>query len=140
MEDQFKPLQVGITNPTPAQQSGNISPTIPIDDGQRSSRPTSSSTQQESSPKTLPSPDTAAAAATATHVEPQQNQTIQNLPYAVPLTPGQTPATTLDYEQGLSLVLFFFVQFRKYDFLYSSEGIQTTPSNQNDLRLGEFLI
>ncbi len=144
MEDSFKPLQIGITNPTPVQPSGNISPTIPsstfADDGPRTSRPTSASAQQDSSPKALPSPDTAVTTAPVdTTVLPssKQNQSIQNLQYATPIVPAQTPPTTRDYEQGLSLLSS--IRFCKI-YIFCSESIETIPSTQSDLRLGEFLF
>ncbi|CAF1208220.1 unnamed protein product [Rotaria sordida] len=115
-EDSFKPLQVGITNKTPAQQTGSISPTNLPPDEYRTSRPTSSIEQRDSSPKRLPSPD---RIATSTHDDitssSRQNQTVQNLTSAVPIAPTGTSSTIPDYEQRSS---------------------QTTPSTQSDLRLG----
>ena len=110
MEDSFKPLQVGITNPTPTQQSGNVSPILPsstlADDGQRTSRPTSSNVQQDSSPKAVSIPDTQID--TVVSPSSKENQSIQNLQYATPIAPAQTSSTTHDYEQGLSLPFFQF--------------------------------
>ncbi|CAF4041131.1 unnamed protein product [Rotaria sp. Silwood2] len=119
LEDAFKPLQVGITNQTPTQQTGNISPTIPSSsipaDGYRTSRPTSSTEQRDSSPKRLPSPDTAAANKRGdVSSSSRQNQSIQNLQSGMPIIPGEVTSTVSDYEQRSS---------------------QTTPSTQSDLRL-----
>ncbi len=108
LEESLKPLQVGITNPTPSQQSGNVSPAIPsntlADDEQRTSRPTSSSGQRDYSPKALPSPDTATTGSRvdATSLpSSKQNQSVQNLPTATPIAPAQSSYTTRDYEQGM---------------------------------------
>ena len=136
LEESFKPLQVGITNPTPSQPSGNISPSFPsttlADDGQRTSRPTSSNEQRDSSPKTLPSLDTAATSAhfdTTSSPTSKQNQAIQNLPYAIPIAPVPIPPTTRDYEQGSSISSFAFMSFQKSVFLlfrkYSDDSINS---------------
>ncbi len=111
LEEAFKPLQVGITNQTPSHQSGNVSPNLPsstlADDGQHTSRPTSSSEQRDSSPKALPSPDTAVTSTrigTTPSSSSKQNQSVQNLQNAIPIAPVQTSSTTHNYEQGLSII------------------------------------
>ncbi|CAF0730470.1 unnamed protein product [Rotaria sp. Silwood1] len=119
LEDAFKPLQVGITNQTPTQQTGSISPTtIPSilpGDGYRTSRPTSSIEQRDISPKRLPSPDRAATSTRGDiNSSSRQNQTIQNLQTTTPIIPGEASSTVPDYKQKSS---------------------QTTPSTQSDLRL-----
>lgn len=111
LEDSFKPLQVGITNPTPSQQAGSISPPIPsttiADNGQRTSRPPSSNEQRDGSPKALLSPDTATTGPhfdTSSSPTSKINPSLQNLQNAVPIGPAPVSSTTRDYEQGLSIV------------------------------------
>lgn len=101
LEDSFKPLQVGITNPTPTQQSGNMSPTFPsiTITGDVSPPSSSSNDRRRSPPKSSPTPD-----ATGTGVHPnssstKQNPTIQNIQYATPIAPGQSSSTDYD-EKG----------------------------------------
>ncbi|CAF4469790.1 unnamed protein product [Rotaria socialis] len=106
LEDGFKPLQVGITN-----QTGNISPTPPSN---LSSRPTSSIEQRDSSPKALQISDTTSTSARGDIPSSRQNQSIQNIPAAIPIVPIDTSYSTPDYEQKTS---------------------QVAPSNQSDLRL-----
>ncbi|CAF0852377.1 unnamed protein product [Adineta steineri] len=118
VEDSFKPLQVGITNPTATQQaSGNVSPNL-VDDRQRGGRPTSYD-QRDNSTGALPSPGTAAGASnrgdTTSSQPSRSNQTIQNISNAVPILPDQGSSPRSDYDQGSS---------------------QNTPSTQSDARLG----
>ncbi len=82
LEDSFKPLQVGFTNPA-------------------------STDQRDSSPKVLPSSGTAVTSTRDDRTpspSSRQNQTIQNIPYAVPITPSKTSTKPSDYEQGLSII------------------------------------
>lgn len=115
LDDAFKPLQVGITNPTPAQQSGSISPnasrTGPVDEVQRVSRPASSSGNRDSSPKTVSSPVTVPAS-TVQERPPspssKASSSIQKIQEATPIAPAQAVSTSSDYEQGQSLRIFSF--------------------------------
>jgi len=115
LEDSFKPLQVGITNPASSQQSGNASPNISssnfTEDEQRTSRPTSSSQQRDNSPKGSSGLDIATTKPVDTTYSQSSkgNQTIQNLQNAIPIAPAQTSSTSRDYEQGLSIIYFFFL-------------------------------
>lgn len=108
LEDSFKPLQVGITNPTPTQQSDHISPTFPsITITEDASPPSSSNDRRRSSPKSSPTSD---AAGTGVRHDPnsplsKQNPTIQNIQYATPIVPNQSSSTAYD-EKGSSLFCF----------------------------------
>lgn len=103
MEDSFKPLQVGITNPTPTQQSGHVSPTFPsITITGDTSPPPISEDRRRSLPKSLPGPDTTGSQTS------KQGTTIQNIQYAVPLVPGQSSSTVHD-ETGESISIFLLL-------------------------------
>ncbi|UJR25322.1 hypothetical protein I4U23_006673 [Adineta vaga] len=102
LEDSFKPLQVGFSNPTSSQQPGNATSNL-NDDKQRTSRPISSNEERDSLPNQSRPADT-------NRDNIRTNQTIQNIPAAVPITPLQR-----DYDEGNS---------------------QTSPTNQVDTRLG----
>lgn len=111
LEESFKPLQVGITNPAASQQSGSASPNIPGstfgDDGQRTSRPTSSAEQRDSSSRGLPSPDTAAKRTAIDSTSPPSakgNQTAQALGNIAPIAPDQLSPTKSDYDQGFLII------------------------------------
>ncbi|CAF0931428.1 unnamed protein product [Adineta ricciae] len=103
LDGSLKPLQVGITNPAASQQSANTTPNL-NESAQRTSRPTSSDGQRESSP----SSNTNRGGSRA-------NETLQHIPAAVPITPGQPSSTKRDYEQG---------------------STQPAPSSQADTHLG----
>jgi hypothetical protein len=116
LEDSFKPLQVGITNPTPASE------------------------QRDNSPKVLPSPDTAI---TSTPVDKtsspssRENQSVQNLQKVIPIVPVPIPSTIHNEEQGLLIIYISLIPIFS-NVIFFSEPSQTTPSTQSDVRLGEF--
>lgn len=139
LEESFKPLQVGITNPTPTQQSGHISPTFPsITITDDTSPPPIFDDRRRTPPKSLPGPDSTGTGAVRQDAilspTSKQNPTIQNIQYAVPILPGQSSSTIHD-EKGGSF-LFLFLKFHFETFIL--ESIQTTPANQSDYRLGKF--
>ena len=140
LEDSFKPLQVGITNPTPTQQSGNISPTFPSITITGDVSPPSSSLndRRRSPPKSSPTFDAAGTGVRRDPISSQskQNPTIQNIQYATPIVPGQSSSTGYD-ENGLAFLLSFE---NISSASFHLEGIQTIPSTQSDTRLGKFSL
>jgi len=95
LEDSFKPLQVGITNPTPAS---------------------------DSSPKVLPSPNTAITSTpvdTTSSPSSRENQSVQNLQKVIPIVPVPIPSTIRDEEQGLLIIYIFLIPiFSNVIFLF----------------------
>ena len=96
LDGSLKPLQVGITNPAGSQQSANTTPNH-NDSTQRTSRPTSSDRQRESSP-----------GSNANRGGSRSNETLQHIPAAVPITPGQPSSTKRDCEQGMFILIMRF--------------------------------
>lgn len=103
LEDSFKPLQVGITNPTAAQQSGDVSPNlpriIPTDETQRTSRTTSSTGQRESSPAVVPIVETIPTRPIHERSASPVSKTagpssIQKLAETIPTVPATTTTTS----------------------------------------------
>ena len=94
--DTFKSFQVGITSPSPKQQSrrtlSNI-PSVSISDDEQRTNPPTSPTEQDQNVNTHSSPSSI------------HNQNILS---TVPITPGQRSSTLYNYEQGSLIGCFGF--------------------------------